>query len=67
MRTTYLDGCLKLQQDRLVDENLACLCAQVFDLVFLQLNWFPRAIPSYYKGDDSQRLAPRHQGKAGIF
>ena len=45
-RTTDLYGSLELEQDRLVDEYLARLCAEVFDLVFLQLDGLPWPVPA---------------------
>jgi hypothetical protein len=47
LRTTYLYRSFQFQKDRLVDEDLASLCAQVLDLVFLKLHRLARTIPSY--------------------
>jgi hypothetical protein len=46
-RTANLDGSLELEEDWLGDEDLACLCAQVFDLKFLQLDLFSWPVSSH--------------------
>lgn len=44
--TTDLDGRLELQQDRLSNKDFSSLCAEILDLVLLQLNCLARSITS---------------------
>jgi hypothetical protein len=46
-RTANLYGCLELEEDGLVDEDLPRFRAQVFDLVFLELYRLSRSISSH--------------------
>ena len=46
VHTAYLDGGLELEEDGLVDEDLARLGAEVLDLVLLQLYRFSWSITS---------------------
>ena len=46
IRTAYLDWGFELQQDGLVDEDLACLRAQILDLVLLELHGLSGAVAS---------------------
>ena len=58
MLTAYLDGSLELEQDGLVDEDLARLGAEVLDLVLLQLNGLSGTVASDCGGQ-------RRTGQAG--
>ena len=49
-RTAYLDGSLELEQDGLVDEDLARLGAEVLDLVLLELHGLAGAVASDWEG-----------------
>jgi hypothetical protein len=42
--STDLDGRLELEEDGLRDEDLACLGAEVLDLVFLELDGFAGSV-----------------------
>jgi hypothetical protein len=46
-RTANLYGCLELEEDGLVDEDLPRFRAQVFDLVFLELYGLSRSVSSH--------------------
>jgi hypothetical protein len=46
VRTADLDGSFEFEEDRLVDEDLAGLCAEELDLVLLQLDLLAGAVAS---------------------
>ena len=45
--TAYLDGSLELEQDGLVDEDLARLGAEVLDLILLELHGLSGAVSAH--------------------
>ena len=47
VHTAYLDGGLELEEDGLVDKNLARLGAQILDLVLLELHGLSGAVAAH--------------------
>ena len=47
VHTAYLDGGLELEEDGLVDKNLARLGAQILDLVLLELHGLAWTVTTY--------------------
>ena len=60
--TANLDGSFELEQDRLVDKDLARFCAQKLDLVLLQLDLFPWAVAT-----NCSRATKRRKRQSDVF